>query len=122
MREKDRERSDEINVELDQAKADFDGKAKKPVEPWQIIMLDVAKMMKQAIWEADVLLREYVGHWDTVKGDAVIRMAVSIFDATVTAEGGRRMVEAQKEMAQNPHIQGGLILQLGPDGRPIPRR
>ncbi len=93
-------------------------------EPWQAIMTDVAGMMKEAIKKADFLMSEYVGPClssKKVKLEIVIPMATAIFDATVTAEGGRRMVEAQKEMAQKRPIQGGVILQMGPDGRPLPR-
>ena len=105
---------------LEQAKADFEAKAKEiPLEPWQIIMLDVTKMMKQAVKEADLIVREYVGEWEPIKGETVISMGTAIFEATVAAEGGRRMVEAQKDMAQKQHIHGGLILQMGPDGRPL---
>ena len=98
-----------------------DGTEEQERDPWQLIMADVSKMMKQAVNEADHIIREYVGKGEPINSETVISMASAIFDATVTAEGGRRMMEAQKEMAQNPHIQGGVILQMGPDGRPIPR-
>jgi len=97
-------------------------------EPWQDVMVDVTKMMKEALEQAHEAMIEYVNKGKPTEertrripsADSMIRMAVSIFDATVTAEGGRRMMEAQKESASGGQLLGGgHLLKIGRDGRPI---
>lgn len=100
---------------------------KDKAEPWRGIMVDVAEMMEEAIETADQIVGRYVDKGRPTEErtrqmpstDSVIRMGVAIFDATVTAEGGRRMMEAQKEIAASGQLLKGGIIAMGPDGRPI---
>lgn len=98
---------------------------KTKAEPWRAIMIDVAKMMKAALKEADQIVTEYRGSQKETKEEATvapcgisgtgktIEMAVAIFEATVTAEGGRRMIEAQQQ-----NLVGGRLV-IGHDGRKV---
>lgn len=104
-------------------------KDKKPGkrEPWQDIMVDVTKMMKEALEQAHEAITQYVDKGKATdesartipSADSIIRMAVAIFDATASAEGGRRMIEAQKNISIEAPVLGKKILRIGPDGRPI---
>jgi hypothetical protein len=96
-------------------------------EPWQDIMVDVTRMMKEALEQAHEVISQYVDKGKAAgestrkipSADSVFRMAVSIFDATAQAEGGRRMIDAQKKMNIDTPLIGGKLLSIGPDGRPI---
>ena len=95
------------------------GTEEKAPEPWKAIMTDVAKMMEEALDSANDIMLKFFGKDTVIPTEAINRMAVAIFEATVTAEGGRRMVEAQKELALNPRLQSaGGLLHIGKDGRP----
>lgn len=97
-------------------------------EPWRAIMADVAKMMEAALKEADHIVTEYRRSQKDTKEEGTvapcgisagtgktIEMAVAIFEATATAEGGRRMVEVQKGNT----LVGGKLVRVGKDGRPV---
>lgn len=97
---------------------------KEEREPWQNMMLDVAEMMEEALGAADEIISRHVGNTlrrGSCPGprkappiDSVIRMAVAIFDATAAAEGGRRMMEAQKALAGS----GQLLTPADALGKP----
>jgi len=91
-------------------------KTQDTAEPWRGIMSDVAKMMKAALKEADHIVTEHRRSQKKTREegtDKTIEMAVAIFEATVTAEGGRRMIEAQKG-----NLVGGRLwrMQVDKDG------
>jgi len=89
-------------------------KTKATAEPWRGIMKDVAKMMKEAVKEADHIVAEYQrSQAHKLPTSKTIEMAVAIFEATVTAEAGRRMIEAQKGNT----LVGGKLIAVGKDGR-----
>jgi len=99
--------------ELERQKKAAEEKAElEKAEPWRGIMSDVAKMMKAALEEAQAVIEEHESQPGT---DSVIRMAVAIFDATVQAEGARRIVEAQ----QSGLMTGRLVMR---DGIVTPKR
>lgn len=89
---------------------------KTKAEPWRGIMKDVAKMMKEAVKEADQIVTEYQKHSEVEKPgtDTLIQMAVAIFEATVTAEAGRRMIEGQRQK----NLMGGHLV-IGHDGSKV---
>lgn len=111
-----------------------DEKKEEPIEkpfitpipdPWRGIMADVAKMMQSALEEAQDIAekhREYATKYSELRArpsklpgtDSIVRMAVAIFDATAQAEGGRRMLEAQKS-----GLVAGRVLPVGRDGKPV---
>ncbi len=93
-------------------------------EPWRAIMADVGKIMQAALEEAQDIAekhREYATKYKELSDrprklpgtDSIVRLAVAIFDATVQAEGGRRMIEAQSGLV------GGTVIPVGKDGRPL---
>jgi len=91
-------------------------KTQDTAEPWRGIMKDVAKMMKEALKEADQIIaeRQKKSEAEEPRTDTVIQMGVAIFEATATAEGGRRMIEAQKGGSS---LVGGRLIPVGKDGR-----
>ena len=84
---------------------------------WSVMMEEVGGMMEEALEVAHGVLIGFIGAKKSIESELIVHTAISIFEATVNAEGARRILEAQK--AASPLSMPRQVIKVDHEGKPI---